>query len=125
MLIVCVLVLVVLGVILLVGRSLSKSGPSAEGDTSCGTCTGRGDKCEQDCMLEAAVRPIEYYDDEELDAFRGRPSADYTEEETEQFREVLYTMRPDEVAGWNRSLALRGIQVPDQLKDELMMLLEG
>ena len=39
------------------------------------------------------------------------------------FREVMYSMRQEEVADWNRSLILRGINVPDQLKDELIMLL--
>jgi hypothetical protein len=32
-------------------------------------------------------------------------------------------MRPQEVKGWARSLSLRGIEVPDQLKDELLMLM--
>ena len=45
-------------------------------------------------------------------------------EEAEQFREVMYTMRQEEVKDWNRSLILRGVAVPDQLKDELVMLLE-
>ena len=67
---------------------------------------------------------IEYFDDEELDAFKGRRSDDYTDEEAEQFREVMYTMRQEEVKDWNRSLILRGVAVPDQLKDELVMLLE-
>ena len=48
---------------------------------------------------------------------------DYSEEEVEQFAEVLYTMKPEEVAGWNRSLILRGINLPDQLKDEVISFL--
>ena len=64
----------------------------------------------------------EYYDDEELDAYRGRPSDEYTNEEVEQFQEVLYTMKSDEVAGWVRSLQLRGINLPDDLKDEVFMI---
>ena len=91
---------------------------------SCATCDGTDSRCEQECMLEAAVKDIEYFDDEELDAFRGRPSDSYNDSEAEQFGEVLYTMRPEEVAAWSRSLTLRGINVPDQLKDELFMLLE-
>ena len=31
-------------------------------------------------------------------------------------------MREDEVAAWSRSLVLRGINLPDQLRDELIML---
>jgi hypothetical protein len=32
-------------------------------------------------------------------------------------------MKPEEVAGWNRSLILRGINLPDQLKDEVISFL--
>ena len=74
-------------------------------------------------MLEAAVKDVEYYDDEELDAFIGRSSDTYDDEEAEQFRYVLYTMRQEEVAGWCRSLSLRGINMPDQIKDEVTVLL--
>ena len=73
--------------------------------------------------MEAATKEIEYFDDEELDAFRQRPADGYSDEEAEMFREVMYSMRQEEVADWNRSLILRGINVPDQLKDELIMLL--
>lgn len=89
----------------------------------CTTCNGDNDKCEQVCMMEASLKAIEYYDDEELDAYKGRPSESYTNEEAEQFREVLYTMRQDEVKGWSRSLILRGINIPNQLKDEVVMLI--
>ena len=89
----------------------------------CATCNGDNDKCEQECMMEAATRDIEYYDDEELDTFAGRASEDYNDDEAEQFREVLMTMLPTDAKGWNRSLILRGINVPDQVKDELVLLL--
>ena len=91
--------------------------------TDCGTCDGSNSKCEQECMLEAAVKEIEYFDDEELDAYRGRPSHDYSEAEAEQFADILYTMQPEEVAAWNRSLILRGINIPDQIRDEMLLLL--
>lgn len=123
MLTTCVIIFAALALILWAGRRLAKPGEVRTPDNACGTCDGSSGKCEQECMMEASVKPVEYYDDEELDAFSGRPSDGYTDEETEQFRDVLYTMRPDEVAGWNRSLALRGIQVPDPLKDELVLLL--
>ena len=73
-------------------------------------------------MMEAATKPIEYFDDEELDAFIGRAASDYTDDEVEQFAYILHTMREDEVAAWSRSLVLRGINLPDQLRDELIML---
>ena len=93
-----------------------------EGD--CASCTGTNEKCEQTCMMEAATRPVEYFDDEELDRFKGRPSDQFSDEEAEAFREVLYTMRQNEVRDWTRSLTLRGIELPDQVKDEAFMLIE-
>lgn len=92
---------------------------------TCATCDGTNDKCEQECMMEAAVKDIVYFDDEELDEFRERASDSYNDEEAEQFREVLYTMRADEVREWTRSLTLRGISLPDQVKDEVFMLIEN
>lgn len=48
-------------------------------------------------MLEAATKPIEYFDDEELDAFKGRPSDKYTDEEIERFAEVLESLRREKL----------------------------
>ena len=97
------------------------------GSPSCTTCSGEDPRCEQECMmetclLEAAVKDIEYYEDEELDAFQRRSSDRYEDDEAEQFREVLYTMRPSEVKDWCRSLTLRDISLPDQVKDEVLLI---
>ncbi len=92
---------------------------------SCATCDGASEKCLQECLLEASAKPIEYFDDEELDAFKGRKSDSYTEDEVEQFAEVLNTMRQDEVKDWTISLSLRGVNLPDSLKDEVIMLMEN
>ncbi len=95
----------------------------AAGD--CGSCDGNNSKCEQECMLEAATKPVEYFDDEELDQYRGRQSDEYTDDETGQFAEVLETLRPDEVKPWGRSLLLRGINMPNGIKDEFIALTNG
>ena len=89
------------------------------------SCSGDNQRCEQVCMMEAATNPVEYYDDEELDRFARRASDNYTDEEAESFRNVFYTMNPAEVKPWTRSLTLRGINLPDQVKDEVVMLIEG
>ena len=91
---------------------------------TCYTCNGQNDKCEQECMMEAATKEVEYYDDEELDRFKGRLSDGYTNEEVEEFSEVMLTMKQNEVKDWNRSLILRGINMPDQIKDEYIALAE-
>ena len=58
-------------------------------------CCGQHEVCERDSLLAAVSKKIEYYDDEELDQFIGR-------------------------AG---SLQLRGIELPDDLKDEVFLII--
>jgi len=86
-------------------------------------CCGQHEVCEKDSLLAAVSKEIEYYEDEELDAYRGRPGDGYSEKEVEEFRYVLYTMREDEVAGWMRSLQLRQVELPDELKDEVFLII--
>lgn len=85
-------------------------------------CCGAHEVCERDSLLAAVSKQIEYYDDEELDAYRGTPADAYTDEAVDEFREVLYTLRETEVAGWLRSLQLREIELPDALKDEAFLI---
>ena len=85
-------------------------------------CCGQHEVCEKESLLAAVSKEIEYYEDEELDRFRGRAGDAYLPDEIEEFREVLYTMREDEVAGWVRSLQLRDVVLPDDLKDEVCMI---
>ncbi|SHE80420.1 hypothetical protein SAMN05444349_10699 [Bacteroides faecichinchillae] len=86
-------------------------------------CCGQHEVCEKESLLAAVSKKIEYYDDEELDQFIGRAGDAYTEEETNQFRDVLYTMQDIDVAGWVRSLQLRGVELPDELKDEVFLII--
>ena len=85
-------------------------------------CCGMHVTCERDSLLTAVADKIEYYEDEELDRFAGRPADAYSPEETDEFREVLLTLRPDEIAGWARSIQLRGITLPADVRDELLMI---
>lgn len=86
-------------------------------------CCGQHETCEKESLLAAVSKRIEYYDDEELDGFIGKRADTYTDEETELFRDVLYTTQEVEVAGWVRSLQLRGIELPDSLKDEVFLII--
>ena len=85
-------------------------------------CCGLHETCEKDSLLAAVSRDIEYYEDEELDRFRGRSSDQYSDSEIDEFNEVLTTLRSEEVAGWIRSLQLRGVALPDELKDDVILL---
>ena len=104
-----------------------KEMPKVKMVTDCGadSCeVENGGSCEvEDCLKLAVKRDVEYYDDEELDAFSGMASDSYDDEQIAAFAEVLGTMQPDDVPGWLHSLELRGIALPDQLKDEAYMLL--
>ena len=87
-----------------------------------GECCGQHETCERDSLLAAVSKQIEYYDDEELDRFRGIESDAYEEDAVNEFSDVLYTLQEIEVAGWLRSLQLRGINLPDALKDEAFLI---
>lgn len=85
-------------------------------------CCGMHITCEKDSLLTAMADKIEYYEDEELDRFAGRTPQDYSDEETDEFRDVLLTLRPEEIAGWARSIQLRGIELPEPVRDELLLI---
>lgn len=64
-----------------------------------------------------------YYDDEELDRYAGRPADAYSEEEIEEFRDVMLTLPSDEVLAWSQALEHRHILLPAALRDELLLLI--
>lgn len=86
-------------------------------------CCGQHEVCEKDSLLAAVSKKIEYYDDEELDKYIGISPDSYTSEQEDEFRDVFYTMQDTDVAGWVRSLQLRGIALPDNIKDEVFLII--
>ena len=106
-------------------KSDAKTDPSDSSDASTDRpegCCGQHLTCEKDSLLAAVSKDIEYFEDEELDAYRGVAPDEYTDEQIEQFRDVLYTLKRDDIAGWARSIQLRGITLPSPIHDELIML---
>ena len=87
-----------------------------------GECCGMHAVCERDSLLASVSAGIEYFDDHELDRHAGRSSGDYSADEVEEFRDILLTLLPADVAPWARSLQLRGITLPDSVRDELLMI---
>lgn len=85
-------------------------------------CCGMHEVCEKDSLIAAFREEPEYFDDEELDRFHFRESGSYSDKEVEEFREVFYTIVDEEKPRWVRSLQLRGIAVPDQIKDEIVLV---
>ena len=95
--------------------------PAAQGcaDESCGLRT----ICPSEQILEGACKQeITYYDDEELDAFAGHGEDDYSDEELEQWRDVLYTLQPADLLGWGQSIHHRGLVMPAAIRQEFLQL---
>ena len=90
---------------------------NADGDE----CCGQHLVCERESLLQSNAQ-IEYYDDEELDVLADIQPAAYTEEQHTALREVFDTLRERDVAGWVRSLQLRNIALPDDIREEALMI---
>ncbi|MDE6392462.1 MAG: phospholipase [Muribaculaceae bacterium] len=106
------------------GEALLPNVSDESGETAGETaeeCCGLHLVCEKD-SLSPMSDDIIYYDDEELDRFVGRSHDSYTPEEEDEFREVLMTLRPEDVAGWARSVTQRRLELPADVRDELLML---
>lgn len=87
-------------------------------------CCGQHAYCLKDRKRPDLSDPVEYYDDDELDAFQGRSSGSYSEDEITRFAEILHTMLETDIPGWIRSLQLRGIELPDCLKEEVLWIIQ-
>ena len=88
-------------------------------DTADGVCCGKHTVCDKGYDNSNL-----YYDDEELDRFKGVKADEYTDEEIEEFRQVLYTMREEEVENWAHCIETRGIELPLEIKEEILMMLQ-
>lgn len=101
------------------GRPTQDEGMDEKGEPE--VCCGMHQVCEK-TNLSPVTGEIVYYDDEELDRFRGRSPESYTPEEVEEFRDVLLTLLPQDVAGWARSIQVREIPLPTDVREELLMI---
>ncbi len=124
-----IVALYILGALLVVGvvlRLTHRPDAPAEPVSAAGpdddVCCGMHVTCEKDSLLTSMSEKIEYFEDEELDIFAGRAPDQYTDDEIEQFRDVLLTLRPEEIAAWARSIQLRNIELPSCVRDELLMI---
>ena len=88
-----------------------------------GECCGKHAVCEKQKLAQARMRSAQYFDDEELDRFRGHSSDGYDDKEVEEFRYIMYTMRQDEVREWMECLQARDIELPDELKEECFSMM--
>ena len=128
--------LILLGLLVVVGLALylldrrnshhqeTVSADSTKSSTGCAdtSCVLR-ETCPSEQLLKGVCEEkIVYFDDEELDSFKGRAPESYTDEELEQFRDVIYTLRHDEIMPWYQSISRRGIKLPSELYREVVAL---
>ena len=97
--------------------------PAAEShdhhDGENGVCCGKHSNCEKGYDTVNL-----YFDDEELDRFKGMKPEEYSDADIEEFRQVLYTMREDEVENWAHCMETRGIELPVQIREEILLMLQ-
>lgn len=86
-----------------------------------GECCGQHLVCERETLLQTNAK-VEYYDDEELDALAGIAPENYTDKQHQMIREVFDTLQEKDVPGWVRSLQLRNIQLPADIREEALLI---
>lgn len=85
-------------------------------------CCGAHEVCDVEELFQNQTKNI-YFDDEELDNYREILESAYTDDQVEEFRDILYTLKSSEIPAWLSSLELRKIDLPAILKQEARQLL--
>jgi len=123
-----ILIIIAVGILAYTWSKASAS--SKEGSTTGATavasddsegCCGAHEVCDKDSLLATSATVV-YYDDEELDKYAGMRPEDYRKDQIDEFKEILYTMRDEDVAGWLRSLKVRNINLPYEVREEALMI---
>ncbi len=121
---------IALGLLILVAfefRARKKSGEigekasSTDSESADGECCGQHLVCERETLLQTNAQ-IEYYDDEELDALADIAPQNYTREQYKAIREVFDSLKENDVPGWCRSIQLRHIELPQDIREEALLI---
>ena len=90
-------------------------------DSSDDGCCGEHLVCERETLLQTNAEII-YYDDEELDTLAGISPEEYTDDQYQMLRDVFNTLQAKDVPGWVRSIQLRNIQLPLDIREEALLI---
>ena len=85
-------------------------------------CCGAHEICDFD-ESDYNEEVITYFDDEELDELRNVRESDLTAKQIDELREVLYTLRTEEISKWLVSIGRRHIHLPVILQQEARQLM--
>lgn len=86
-------------------------------------CCGMHDVCEKG--IKILRNENLYFNDEELDAYKGIPPENYTPEQQAEIREVFETLRAEEVSDWVCAMQAREIALPISVREEALMIIAG
>ena len=104
-------------------RAKSKTSKSSKESTAIpADCCGEHLVCERETLLNPNDT-IVYYDDEDLDQLADKNPDTYTEQQKQALSEVFYSLKAEDVAGWCRSLQLRHIELPQDIREEALLIL--
>jgi len=84
-------------------------------------CCGAHSVCEDDTLLSSSNK-ITYYDDDELDVLAGVSPTNYSNEQLKLLIDVFFTLKETDIAGWLRSLQMRNIQLPSELREQALLV---
>lgn len=121
---VLIIALVSFGLILMVLTYLNRRNKSEETEIKVnndGECCGAHSVCDRDTLLNNGA-PVEYFDDEELDALAHIPAELLTENQIKQINDIFYTLQEKDVAAWLRSLQTRNIQLPIEIREQALLI---
>jgi len=65
---------------------------------------------------------IEYFDDEELDFLADIQPENLSDSQVKQLSDVFFTLKDSDVAAWLRSLQIRRIQLPLELREQALLV---
>ena len=102
--------------------SQTEQEPQEEARQVASDCCGAHEICEFDAS-QFDEEQIIYFDDEELDVLRNVREDQLSAQQIDDIREVLYTLKTNEIGKWLTSLARRHIHLPTILQQEARQLM--
>lgn len=121
---VLIIILVLFGLILMLTTYISRRKKNIETEITInedGECCGAHEVCDRESLLSADAN-VEYFDDENLDALADVQPEKFTDDQLNQLSDVFYTLRESDVAAWLRSLQVRRIQLPLELREQALLI---
>lgn len=116
--------LIALGLIIFVFSSFLRKSNAVESEAIIeppSECCGAHAVCEDDTLLNASNK-IVYYDDDELDVLSGISPNNFTNEQLKFMSDIFFTLKERDIAGWLRSLQMRNIQLPIELREQALLV---